>query len=220
MQLVSVPLARVLAYIEGVELNSKGAAFFPEIIGSLIERFQFQKYPKSFEETDEGKGVNFFEGRWNGINVSKFTVFTGALVVDTHTSTEASEQVLEEALIWGTENIGLTYKSGMIRRKQYISDIVFNSDIDLLAVHPAFVNLRKAVTDAGEQYLWQRRPYELTHFGIDFDHTLNPLVAAPFSIQRRGNALFSEKKFFSEAPMPTKVHVQIVEKFEADLAKG
>jgi len=100
MQLVSVPLARVLAYIEGAELNAQGKAFFPEIIGSLIERFQFQKYPKNFEETNEDKGVNFFEGRWKGINVNKLTIFTGALIVDTSTSTEASEQVLEEALTW------------------------------------------------------------------------------------------------------------------------
>ena len=220
MQLVSVPLARVLAYIEGAELNAQGKAFFPEIIGSLIERFQFQKYPKNFEETNEDKGVNFFEGRWKGINVNKLTIFTGALIVDTSTSTEASEQVLEEALTWGAQELGLTYKSGMIKRKQYISDIVINSDIDLLAVHPAFANLQKAVTDVGEQYLWQRRPYELTHFGRDFDHTLNPLIAAPFSIQRRGNALFSEKKYFSEAPMPTKVHIGLIEKLEADLGKG
>jgi|SRR5580698_994610 hypothetical protein len=219
MQLLSVPLARVLAYIEGTELNPQGSAFFPEVIERLIERFQFQKYPQSFEETDEQKGVNFFEGRWNGVNVTKLTIFTGAIVVDTGTSTEASEKILEEALIWGAQELGLTYEPGMIKRRQYISDIVFSSEIDLLAVHPAFVNLQKAVTDLGEKFLWQRRPYELTHFGLDFDHTLNPLIAAPFSIQRRGNALFSEQKYFSEAPLPTRVHVKLVEQLEADLAR-
>ncbi len=165
------------------------------------------------------KGVNFFEERWNGVNVIKLTIFTGALIVDTSTSTAASEKILDEALTWGANELGLTYKAEMIKRKQYISDIVFYSDINLLTAHPAFTNLQNAVTDAGERYLWPRRQYELTHFDLDFDHTLNPLVAAPFSIQRRGNALFTAKKYFSEAPFPTDVHIKLVEKFAADLAE-
>jgi hypothetical protein len=219
MQLLSVPLARVLAFIEGGELNPQGSVFFPEIMPKLIERFEFQKYPQSYEETDEEKGVNFFDGRWNGTNVRKLTVFTGALVVDTSTSTEASERVLEEALTWGAQELGLTYKPGMIKRRQYISDIVFQSDIKILAVHSAFTNLQKSLTDASETYLWQRRQYELTHFGLDFDHTMNPLQAVPFSIQRRGNVLFGENRYFSEAPLPTSVHAKLIEQFEADLAK-
>jgi hypothetical protein len=218
MQLASVPLARVLAYIEGTELNPHGSAFFPELMQKIIERFEFQKYPQSFEETDEQKGVNFFEGRWNGVNVNKFTIFTGALIVDTSASTADSERILEEALLWAAADLGLNYKPGMIKRKQYISDLLFYSDIRLLAVHPAFVNLQKAVTDAGEKYLWQRREYDLSHFGLDFDKTLTPLISAPFSIQRRGNALFTENKYFSEAPFPTDIHISLVEQLEADLS--
>jgi hypothetical protein len=218
MQLASVPLARVLAYIEGTELNPRGAVFFPEIIQRIIERFQFQKYPQSFEETDEDKGVNFFEGRWNGVNVTKLTIFTGALIVDTSSSTADSDKIVEEALLWAATDLGLTYKPGMIKRKQYISDLVFYSDIQLLAAHPAFVNLQKAVTDAGERYLWQRREYDLTHFGLDFDKTLTPLISAPFSIQRRGKAPFTENKYFSEAPFPTDVHIKLVEQLETDLS--
>ncbi len=218
MQLVSVPLARALAYIETTELNMGGSVFFPELIQRVVERFEFQKYPQSFEETDEDKGVTFLEGRWNGVNVNKLTIFTGALIVDTSASTAESERILEEALVWGANELGLTYQQGMIKRKQYISDLVFYSDIRLLAVHPALMNLQKAITDAGERYLWQRREYDLTHFGLDFDKTLNPLISAQFSIQRRGNALFSSNKYFSESPFPTDVHIKLVEQLEADLA--
>ncbi len=220
MQLASVPLARVLAYIETTELNPTGSVFFPELIRRIVERFEFQKYPRTFEETNEDKGVEFFEGRWNGVNVNKLAIFTGALVVDTSASTAESERIIEEALIWAATDLGLNYKPGMIKRKQYISDLVFYSNIQLLAVHPAFVNLQKAVTDMGEQYLWQRREYALTHFGLDFDKTLTPLVSAPFSIQRRGNALFTENKYFSEAPFPTDVHITLVEQLEANLRGG
>jgi hypothetical protein len=217
MQLASVPLARVLGYIEGTELNPRGSVFFPELIDRIAERLEFQKYPHTVEEMNEEKGVEFLEGRWNGVNVNKFVIFTGALIVETSTSTADSERILEEALVWAASEVGLNYKPGMIKRKQYISDLVFYSDIQMLAVHPAFDNLQKAVTDAGERYLWQRREYALSHFALDFDHTLTPLISAPFSIQRRGNALFSDNKYFSEAPFPTDVHIKIVEQLEADL---
>lgn len=218
MQLASVPLARVLAFIETTELNPKGSAFFPELIQRLVERFEFQKYPQTYEQTNEDKGVEFFEGRWNGVNVGKLAIFTGALVLDTSTSTSESERIIEEALTWAAVDLGLHYEPRMIQRKQYLSDIVFSSNLKLLAVHPAFVNLQKSITDAGEKYLWQRREYDLSHFGLDFDKTLTPLTAAPFSIQRRGNALFSSNKYFSEAPFPTDVHIKVIEQLEADLS--
>lgn len=219
MQLASVPLARVLGFIEGTELNPRGSVFFPELIQKVVERFEFQKYPRTFEETNEEKGIDFFEGRWNGVNVNKLTIFSGALVVNTSASTADSERIMDEALLWAATELGLSYKSGMIKRKQYLSDLLFRSDIQLLAVHPAFINLQKAVTENAERYLWQRREYELTHFGLDFDHTLSPLVAAPFSIQRRGNTLFTENKYWSEAPFPTDVHIRLVEQLEADLSR-
>jgi hypothetical protein len=218
MRLAAVPLARVLAHIEVADLNPQGSVFFPELIQKIVERFEFQKFPLRFEDTDENKGVEFLEGRWNGVNVNKLTIFTGALIVDTSASTAHSEAILEEALAWAATNCGINYKPGMIKRKQYVSDITFYSEVRLLAAHIALLNLRKSVTDYAEKYFGQRLEYELTHLGLDFDHTLNPLVAAPFSIQRRGNALFSENKYFSEAALPTDVHIKLLEQFEADLS--
>ncbi len=218
MQLASVVLARALGYVETADLNPGGAVFFPELVQKIVERFEFQKYPQTFEETDEDKGVTFIEGRWNGVNVDKFTIFRGALIVDTSASTTDSERIMDEALTWAATECGINYRPGMIRRKQYVSDLTFYSDVKLLAVHPALLKLQKAVTDHEEKHLGQRLEYDLTHFGLDFDHTLNPLVAAPFSIQRRGNSLFSENKYFSEAALPTDVHIKLLEQLEADLS--
>lgn len=218
MRLAAIVLARVLGYVETADLNPGGSVFFPELIQKIVERFEFQRYPQTFEETNEDKGVEFVEGRWNGVTVDKFTIFRGALIVDTSASTADSERILDEALTWAAIECGINYKPGMIRRKQYLSDLTFYSDISLLAVHPALLKLQKTVTDQEEKYLGQRLKYDLTHFGLDFDHTLNPLIAAPFSIQRRGNALFSENKYFSEAALPTDVHIKLLQEFEADLS--
>jgi hypothetical protein len=78
-------------------------------------------------------------------------------------------------------------------------------------------NLQNRVTEAASAAFGQPLNYDVTHFGLDFDKTATPLVAAPFSIQRRGNALFSENKYFSEAPLPTDAHIRLLEQFETDL---
>jgi len=217
MQLAAVTLARVLAYIETADLNPHGRVFFPELIRKLVERFEFQKFPTTFEQTDEDKGVEFFEGRWNGVTVDKLAIFRAALVLDTSASTSDSERIINESLTWAAQECGINYKPGMIKRKQYLSDLTFYSDVRLLDAHAAMVKLQQGITEAASAAFGQPLNYNLTHFGLDFDKTVTPLVAAAFSIQRRGNALFSENKYFSEAPLPTGIHIELLEQFERDL---
>jgi hypothetical protein len=217
MQLAAVTLARVLAYIETADLNPRGAVFFPELIRNLVNKFEFQKFPTTFEQTDEDKGVDFLEGRWNGVTVDKLTIFRGALVLDTSVSTSHSEQIVEEALTWASAECGLGYKPGMIARKQYLSDVTFYSKIRLTDTHTAILNLQKSISEKASITFGQPLNYDITHLGFDFDKTKTPLVTAAFSIQRRGNALFSENKYFSEAPLQTDVHLKLLEQFETDL---
>jgi hypothetical protein len=217
MQHVQVVLARVLAYVETVDLNPGGAVFFPDLIRALVEKMEFQKFPTTFEETDEEKGVTFLEGRWGNVSIDKLTIFRNALVLDTRVPTHDTEIILDECLTWVSEEHGIHYTPGMIQRKQYLSDLTFHSDFDLLATHRAFVNLQKAVSSYISHHFEQPLEYQLTRLDLDFDKVKTPIISAPFSIQKRGLTPFSEKKYFSEAPLPTDVHVRILQQFEADL---
>jgi hypothetical protein len=217
MQLSAVILARVLAYIETADLDARGAVFFPELIRKLVHKFEFQKFPTTFEATDEDKGVDFLEGRWDGVTVDKLTIFRGALVLDTSASTSHSERIVEEALAWASTECGLSYKPGMIVRKQYLSNVMFYSKIRLVDAHTAILKLQKGISKSVSIAFGQPLSYDITHLGFDFDKTKTPLVTAAFSIQRRGNALFSENKYYSEAPLQTDVHLKLLEQFEADL---
>jgi hypothetical protein len=42
---------------------------------------------------------------------------------------------------------------------------------------------------------------------------------APFSISRREATPYSENKYFSEAPLPTDLHIKFREELEADVLK-
>jgi hypothetical protein len=80
VRLSAVVLARALAFVETVDLNPRGKMFYPEMITEFVQRYQFQKFPKTFEDVDETKGVEFWEGKVENIVIQKFTIFNTLLV--------------------------------------------------------------------------------------------------------------------------------------------
>ncbi len=219
MILSAVVLARVLFHLETVDLNPRGTVFFPDLLKGLVEKFCFQKYPQTFEETDENKGINFFEGTFGGITVDKLSIFSGTLVLDTSASTSSSEEILHQALAWASEEFGITYLPSMVRRRQYLSDITFNTDVPILEFNAAVASLRSSLNAEVTGILGYSTSYAPIRFEVDFDKTERPVPSASFSIHRRGGVPFADNKYFSEAPLPTDVHIRLLEKFESDFVE-
>ena len=45
MELLSVLLARAMAWVEPVELNPRAAVFYPDLTRAIVARYEFQKFP-------------------------------------------------------------------------------------------------------------------------------------------------------------------------------
>ncbi len=218
MELSAVILARVLAYVESFDLNPQGKLYFPDVVKALVERYNFQKFPQTLEEFDESKGVEFYEGRAGNKVIQKFVIWNTLLVLETRSSTADSKQILDEMLTWGVEKFGLNYKSDMIKHFAYISNLSFYSDVPLLSVNPALTSLATKTSQALSE-IWQEPiHYEAVNFQLGHDPTVRKYGVAPFSITRRAEAKFSENKYFSEAPLPTDIHIRLLEQYEADMS--
>ncbi len=217
VRLSAVILARVLGYVETFDLNPKGKVFFPEIIPAIVNRYNFQKFPKTFEELDESKGIEFHEGKAGNRVIQRAVIFNTLLLVETRSSTDDSKQVLEEMLNWATSKFGFSYLPGMIKRFAYVSDLSFYSDVPLLSVSPALTSLAKKTSKAVSE-IWQETVhYEPLNLVVGHDPLSRKYGIAPFSITRRAESLFSENKYFSEAPLPTDLHLSMLEEFEAGI---
>jgi len=220
LQLSAVILARALGYIETFDLNPRGQVFFPDIVQEIAQHYNFHKSPKTLEEFDDSKGVEFLEGKIGGRVIQKFTIWNTLLVVETRSSTADSKQILEEMLEWGAAKFGLNYHRGMIRRFAYISNLTFYSDVPLLSVSPALTKLAKKTTQALSE-IWQEPiQYEPVNFVVGHDPMARKYPIAPFSITRRAESKFSENKYFSEAPLPTDTHLALLEEFEAEVKRA
>jgi hypothetical protein len=217
MQLSAILLARVLGFIETFDLSPRGRIYFPELVQEIVKRYNFQKFPKTPDEFDDSKGIEFAEGRDGKRIIEKFVIWNTLLVVETRSSTTDSKQILEDMLLWGAEKFGLNYKPGMIKRFGYVSDLSFYSDVPLLNLSPV---LKKLAAQTSEQLteIWQEPVhYEPLSISVGHDPMARKYGIAPFLITRRAEAKFSENKYFSEAPLPTDVHLRFLEQYEKDV---
>jgi hypothetical protein len=216
VKLSAIILARVLGFVETYDLAPHGKVFYPEFTRAVVERYKFQKFPKTFEDFDESKGIVFEEGKAGNNVIQKFSIFGTLLAVETRSGTDDSKQILEEMLLWGAAKFDLNYKPGTIKRFGYISDLTFYSDVPLLgAASQPFIDLSVKTTEAVSD-IWQESvKYYPANLSVGHDPLSRKNGIAPFSITHRAEAKYSENKYFSEAPLPTDMHIQFLEEFEA-----
>ena len=221
MKLSAITLARAIALVETFDLNPRGQVFSPDLVRALVEHYNFQKFPQTPTELDEDKGVEFATGKAGNTVIDKFTVWRTGLGLETRSSTEDSKQILEGMLEWGAEKCGLAYESGMIKRWVYVSNLTFYSNVPLLTLlSDALAKLSKRTSEALSQILGEPIEYETVMVSAQHDLLTRKYATAPFSIQRRLETPFADNKYYSEAPLPTDLHIELLEKFEADVVRS
>jgi hypothetical protein len=184
----------------------------------LVERYDFQKFPSNPEDFDLGdKGVRFESGKANGLLIDSLVIYGGAILIDTLASTNDSKQMVLDLLEWGRTGLGISYEERMIRRWGYISHLVFKSDIPLLALHSSPLQKLAAKTSTVTEEIFEGLKYVPSQVWIGHDPTVRKNSIASFYITHRINTPFSENIFFSEAPLPTHLHIQLLREFEQDV---
>jgi hypothetical protein len=82
---------------------------------------------------------------------------------------------------------------------------------------PALQKLCDATSGFLAGTMAQKLDYEAVSIILNHDPLLRKHALGGFTIQRRDNALFSDNKYFSTAPIPTDMHIKLLEEFEADI---
>jgi hypothetical protein len=217
MQLAAIATARLVAFIETLDLNPRGKAYFPEMVPALVSRYGFVKFPEKLEDFDETKGVLFEGGRFKDVTIRKIQVFDSVLVVETTSSTTDSENLLEDALVWASETFGLAYRPGMIKRKAYVSQLTFFSDGILHKLNPALLKVAQKLSTRVPEYFGYELKYKPSIVAISYDQLAIKNGTAQFSIELRGDTPFAENKYFSTAPLPTEEHIELLQELETEL---
>lgn len=219
MELLAVRTARLIAYLNAEELNPSGRPIAHDFFNAFVERYRFIKRPTTADEIldTQNKGISFEQGKLDDVGINKVVLFDWGVVVETSTSTDASETILHDMLNWGAESFGLSNRPSLITRRNYVSELVFSSEMLLPIISPKLRTLGAKITALVSGYLGDSLPFETVGVTLAFDSTQSKQLFTPFQIQRLAETPFSEKKYYSGAPLKTSDHIQLLNELEATL---
>jgi hypothetical protein len=217
MKFSAIELSRILAFVDLNDLTPYGSISLAKIAPRLVEKLEFSSFPKTLEQFDESKGIVFEEGIWDGIPVQKMTIYNNGIMMDTRKGTDASLEVLKGVFDWAVIEFGLVVPEFALQNIRFLNSFTFFSDkIGYLGGTPVG-RLAESLSQRIAEITGRSRSYETIRIDIDFDRLEQQVPIAPLTIQRRIASPFEQNKFYSEAPLPTDVHIALIEQLEADI---
>lgn len=223
MKLLSVKQARSIWLVYLIELNPRGLNLIT-LIKPIIEKYKFQVFPT--EPDDLGFGKETKEIKFSGGSFQKdpkhnisfdLTVYNDGLIVDTRSSTDDSDAIIDEFLNWISTEIDLVPYQEVLRSKLYASELYVQTEKSLNALNPKLVNFTKQLTSLiiGHEH----HPISFEASGIIFG--TDPIVVyppGPFRFERVIDVPFNTNRYYSAAPLQTDAHLKILVKLESILS--
>jgi hypothetical protein len=214
MELISITQARVVALIQVQQWDPLGKALTLEALAKLGNRYIFTKTPTRLEEIDFQKGLELQEGRLGEIRIDRIIIYMNGIVIDTRSSTDDSEKVLEDIIALAHEAFGAVIRPA---RQTFASQLMFRSDMHLAALNPVLPKIANLLTQRTSADMKHPFTFEPTAVLFNVDTAQAKTPPPMLSIERRVDVPFDENTYFSQAPLPTAEHIEILKAFEAAL---
>jgi len=212
--LLSVGLARAFWFMDVNELNPNGRDLFTHLFPSFVDDYKFKGYPVAGQDFKDG--MKFTGGEFEkedgtviGFNV---TIYTNGISADTFSSTNDSDAFLKEALD-ELPQLGFAFDEDMIQRKEYNSQITVKFSGSLEHLNPGLLEFANMLSSASGGIKFDTCAFELWPDQTILNKPVN------FSFQRKSGDPSSSDRYWSQACVPTDVHLKLLEKLEAILSK-
>ena len=218
MQLLNINSAKAIWLFDLLDLNPRGDAVLSELLEWLKSTYGFLKYPSSPVDFDQNtQTLSFIGGKFlSGKDETgkeryiyvDLIVYKDGLVASTRSSTKDTDRFLEEALQAACAKFNLPYRSDLVTKKLYLSEIDVRLDKPLNLIHPIVQSMESTISSL------------LGKVGFEFSgFTFSPEPKAPwqysqFRIERKLNTPWSENRYYSIAPLHTEDHLGLIEEFE------
>lgn len=196
---------------------------FPlELVEFVKERYDFKQVP-TVQELASGP-ANFMLGKLtageHSITVEQLSVvYVGmqatSVSVATRTSTDDAELFLNDLIHRIADGYGLD--SGEVFPRAYHSQVEFAFERSLAGQFEELVRIGHEITEFIKGYGKEDCPeFEFGGFSMHFDTTKpqSMPIPTPFAVERRVGAPYEENKYFSQGPLKTKHHVDVLRLLE------
>src|ERR1700721_1488917 len=215
MKILYVGFARTIWGFYLNLMNPKGLSL-EGVIEGIAKRYRFAKSPKNILDVDEQKGLPFKAGTFVNAKgtplLINFTIHNDGLVVDTTSSTSDSTDFLIDLADWLDKEHHLTLPPRV--RRGYVSQMDVECDIPLINLNPKLAQLLKFVDSRVKSLDGQSRQFDVSGLSFwteDVTKTGSPTVV---KFERKIPAPFSENHYFSQSPLETNDHIELLNELE------
>lgn len=214
MKIISAEHGQILHRFIAEEVRPPSGLYIPDLIRVVAERYGFISLPRLEDAIKEGAkfstGRHLHGGRL--IEIKTLGIFSDGILVVTLNTDDASI-ILDELLQW-IDSIGFRRPTTIFPR-QFVSSVIVDFD---RSIDRSF-DMLKAFNRSFSEALYAAYGYSLDPsirriaFACD-PLNLPPQAVAEFTLERRAGVPFSQNRYFSAAPLPTKVHLDLLQSFE------
>lgn len=214
MKLLSIDMARSIWLLPTSDLNPKGK-YIRHVLDEIIRRYSFVRKINNDDSTKTDDDIFLEKGRFTNKNNEdleiSLSLHNDGMVADTRSSTDDSDEFLDEILCWlHTEYELIDYKK-LITNKIYISQVYVQSNYSLSTINPKLSDFLKKVSSSIEGH----EPTSLEVTGLTCSPDPGGLSkAAPFRVERAINTPFKDNRYYSAGPFKTNTHLSLLEEFE------
>ena len=214
MKVLYIGLARTLWLFDFSLMNPAGKSL-QAVIDSIREKYHFAVAPKNPLDIDVNQALTFKSGTFvnaKGIPVVALQIYKDGLVVDTLASTDDSTEFLVNVTEWINQEFGLKLPPGV--RKGYVGQIDFESEVSLVTLNPRLSQLLKSLEKYYKPSDGKQRQFDVTSLGCWTEDAAQGSAPAQFKFERKIGPPFSSNHYWSQAPLETQSHIQLLNEFE------
>ena len=222
MKVVGHILGRLIVLFPREEIRPVCGVPVLEAFDAIRERYAFLKAPdltKPAMELEQ-QGYQFSDGTLvhenEKFSVNEFTIYNDGISVSSY-FTETADLFFADFMEWSIQKFGVrpfSREPTKIYRSQVT--VCFSRPLsDALRGFGKFTELLSAMLD---EYTGTSSPVDLIRIGVGVDETkVGGPRYAPFTLERRSQVSFEDEWYFSEAPLPSEAHVNLLKELNSSM---
>lgn len=218
MKLTAVLGAKAIWLFDLNLLNPKGLSYKP-LLDGFKDRYKFSVAPNHMLDRDENNkgGLTFDQGEFHtkdgrDIYVS-LKVFNDGLVGSTSSSTNDTTEFLEDIRLF-VQLEGFSIPPDEKIGKSFTSTLQVESEAPLLAINPQLERLIQFIESRVVTMDGRPREFQVTGLALWSEDASKNYAPSTFKFERKLGLPFFANQFFTEAPLQTHEHLELLEDLE------
>lgn len=192
------------------EISNVQSIHGPEFVQDFADRFSFWEKPAGPTEFDIDQGIRFGYGRVQQTRIREIRVFRNAVAIDCQEDTDTASDALIAMCDWAAEQYSFEWVDVFPMQFGYVSNLEIKLERPQFREFEKLRGVAKALDGAIASYGFKLPDYTPAGFSLQTDVRTNAISPGQFLIEKRVGHGADENIFYSEAPLRTQDHLDIL----------